>query len=245
MYFLSEGVWTYTPVSDPTLRLSSSVRSSLTIPHRYNIPGERGALEPGQRILNFVWYCNYPENSQELRDLMTDVDGNHHRNTVLAGKVQPHIWEKQKAYAASILPLPFSNIISKVSQPLVQCITDMEQAPKASYFGGKLVIAGDALSQFRPHIASSTNQAALNALLLQKNLNGEISAEERDIRCLDYATATSAKSLAWGTINQHGKFASLVAVAICVKSLAVIWVRTKIRGLFGFNSKQKVITKEQ
>lgn len=164
---------------------------------------------------------------------MTDVDGNQHRNTVLAGKVQPHLWEKQKAYAASVLPAPFVNVISKVSQPFVQRITDMEQASKASFFGGKLFIAGDALSQFRPHIASSTNQAALNALLLEKYLLGEISAEEREVQCLDYAKATSTKSVAWGTINQHGKLASFVAIAICVQALAMIWVRTKLRGLFG------------
>ena len=176
---------------------------------------------------------------------MTDVDGNQHRNTVLAGKVQPHLWEKQKVYAASVLPAPFINVISKVSQPFVQRITDMEQASKASFFGGKLFIAGDALSQFRPHIASSTNQAALNALLLEKYLLGEISAEEREVQCLDYATATSTKSVAWGTINQHGKFASLVAIATCVQALAMIWVRTKLRGLFGSKRSIEIKAKAQ
>ena len=196
---------------------------------RYNIPGQDGTTESGKRLLNFVWYCNYPEDSAELRDLMTDVDGKEHRNTVPAGKVQPGIWEKQKEYAAQILPLPFVNIISKTTQPFIQRITDAPQAPKASCFGGKLLIAGDALSPFRPHIASSTNQAALNALLLEKYLKGDISLEERDAQCLDYATATSAKSVAWGTWNQHGNYDSFVAVVRCLKTLLVVWTRTRIR----------------
>ena len=190
-------------------------------------------------MVNFVWYCNYPENSQEIQDLMTDVDGNKHHNTVTAGKVQPSIWERQKAYAASVLPPPFVNVILRTKEPFVQRITDVEQASKVTFFDGKLIIAGDALSHFRPHIASSTNQAALNALLLDEYIKGQISAEERDVRCLDYATATRMKSVAWGTINQFGRFASFVAVTMCLKALAIIWIRSKLRDIFGSEGKTK------
>jgi hydroxymethylglutaryl-CoA reductase len=41
-------------------------------------------------------------------------------------------------------------------------------------FDGKLLLVGDALAQFRPHVGSSTNQAALDALLLEKVLKGEM-----------------------------------------------------------------------
>ena len=35
----------------------------------YVIPGENGALEPGKRLINWVWYCNDTEGSKELEEL--------------------------------------------------------------------------------------------------------------------------------------------------------------------------------
>lgn len=46
----------------------------------YLIPGENGTLEPGKRMINFVYYKNtHPkgmtDRSPEFRELMTDIDG--------------------------------------------------------------------------------------------------------------------------------------------------------------------------
>lgn len=44
----------------------------------YTIPGANGTVEPGRRLLNWVWYCNYEEESPEHVELMTDRDGKRH-----------------------------------------------------------------------------------------------------------------------------------------------------------------------
>ena len=51
-------------------------------------------------------------------------------------------------------------------------------SPRAVFFNGKLLLVGDALAQFRPHVGSSTNQAALDALLLEKVFKGEIGLDQ-------------------------------------------------------------------
>ena len=40
----------------------------------YPIPGLDGALTPGERLVNFVWYVNVAE-GEELDELMTGRDG--------------------------------------------------------------------------------------------------------------------------------------------------------------------------
>ncbi|THZ68812.1 FAD/NAD(P)-binding domain-containing protein [Aureobasidium pullulans] len=40
----------------------------------YAIPGHDGSLEPGNRILNFVWYHNCPDDF-EFQEVMTDISG--------------------------------------------------------------------------------------------------------------------------------------------------------------------------
>ena len=32
----------------------------------YTIPGKQGSLQPGQRLFNYVWYCNYPRRFLEF-----------------------------------------------------------------------------------------------------------------------------------------------------------------------------------
>ncbi|KAL9120162.1 MAG: hypothetical protein Q9187_003282, partial [Circinaria calcarea] len=69
----------------------------------YTIPGENGNLTPNKRLLNFVWFCNYADDSQELADIMIDSEGRRHRNTLLVGKMCEEVWTRQKAYAAKVL----------------------------------------------------------------------------------------------------------------------------------------------
>lgn len=134
---------------------------------------------------------------------MTDSDGHHHRYTVPLGKVRASLWSAQKAFAKKIMPPPLAEIIEKTKQPLIQTIADVEPA-KPVHYSGKLLVVGDALCPFRPHVGSSTNQAALNALLLEKAMKGEITMEEWEQQCLDYAQVTSLTSIAWGNRNQFG-----------------------------------------
>ena len=170
---------------------------------RCTIPGENGTLKPGTRLLNYVWYCNYPEDSPELAAAMTDVEGRKHRNTVPIGKTSPSAWEKQKGIAAEVLPSPYVELIEKTSQPFLTTVSDIA-SPQASFFNKRLLLVGDALVPFRPHVACSTNQAALNALLFEKMLKGEIILAEWEAKAMSYAHVTRLRSITWGSWYQWG-----------------------------------------
>ncbi len=139
----------------------------------YAIPGENGSLEPGERLINWVWYCNYPQDSTEYNELMTDSDGKTHRVTLPIGKMRKHILAEQRQYAQKVLPPQFAEIVCGTKQPFIQAITDVI-SPRNSFFDGKLLLIGDAVAGFRPHTAASTSQAAFDAQKLYELMNGEI-----------------------------------------------------------------------
>ncbi|KAL8831190.1 MAG: hypothetical protein Q9191_001002 [Dirinaria sp. TL-2023a] len=184
---------------------------------QYTIPGKNGSLGEGERLLNYVWYCNYPEGSKEHADLMTDSENHRHRVTIPMGKMRDEAWTAQKEYAQQILPAPFAELIIKTQQPFVQCITDVN-TPRACHLDGKLLFVGDALCTFRPHVGSSTNQAALNALLLESVMAGEMTLQQWEDECLDYAQITSLTSMVLGNKNQFSFFTFLVSAVWLAKA---------------------------
>lgn len=175
----------------------------------YTIPGPAGSLEKGHRLVNWVWYWNYPQDSPELAELMTDIDGKRHRFTLPSGgKMQPHVWERQKEIATAVLPPQFAELVHKTQNPFVQAITDLRPPPPETKVGrllnGKAVIVGDALSGFRPHTAASTSQAALHALLLEKVWKGELSWDEYEKAALLNAQFWQDRGVMLGTRSQFG-----------------------------------------
>ncbi|KAL8769659.1 MAG: hypothetical protein Q9209_004456 [Squamulea sp. 1 TL-2023] len=136
----------------------------------YHIPGENGSLEEGDRYLNFCWYSNVPLES--LTDYTTDCEGKRHHTTVPTGKIRPDLWQQQCQRVALLLPEPYKEVLSKLSQPFLQVITDY-CSPRASFSGGKILLVGEALTLFRPHIAFSTNQAAFDCRMVEKLLGGK------------------------------------------------------------------------
>ena len=201
--------------------------SEFTIPQpwfRYSIPGENGALEKGKRLFNFVWYTNIASDSQELQDAMTDSDGIVHQQTLPIGKMQSEVWTRQRAAARDLLPTQICDLIDQTSQPFISSISDIETS-RPSFYGGKLLIVGDALVQFRPHVACSTNQAALDALLMEKFLKGDIDLSTWEREVLAYAHATRLRSITWGDWYQVGYGAFFVSKARHLSAVAWQFVR--------------------
>ena len=179
--------------------------------YSYTIPGENGNLAAGNRLLNYVWYTNIAEASPELQEAMTDSEGQKHHHTVPIGKMQRHVWDQQCAKARRILPPAFAELIEKTTQPFLSAISDIDVS-QAVMCGGKILFVGDALVPFRPHLACSTNQAALNALLVAQLLNGEIDLALWESEVLDYAHATRLRSISWGCWYQVGYLAYLASM---------------------------------
>jgi 2-polyprenyl-6-methoxyphenol hydroxylase-like FAD-dependent oxidoreductase len=175
----------------------------------YTIPGAVGNLEKGERLVNWVWYCNYEETSREYEELMTDTDGVKHRFTLpTGGKMRPEVWERQKDDARRRLPPQFAEIVTKTTTPFVQAITDLPPPKRGAAFSrllnGKAILVGDALSGFRPHTAASTSQAAFHALQLEDVFLGKLSWEEYEARVLDFARGWYQRGVMLGDRSQHG-----------------------------------------
>ena len=188
--------------------------------HRYTIPGADGSLEPGERILNLAWYCNCREDA--LSDILTDVNGHKHRYSMPSGMMR-EVWSKQTAVAEKMLPHPFLELIHKIRQPFVTVISDT-MASKASFFDGKLLLVGDALTLFRPHNALSSNQAAFDCLQLKKALQGEITLSEWETRVLQYARLNRLRAISWGAYFQVGWLAYFTSEIRFRSELVLQWL---------------------
>jgi 2-polyprenyl-6-methoxyphenol hydroxylase-like FAD-dependent oxidoreductase len=176
----------------------------------YTIPGRNGALQPGERLVNWVWYWNCEEEGPEYKEIMTDSEGNFHRFTLpTGGKMQTQVWDRQKQRARDILPPQFAEIVEKTGKPFVQAITDLEPPEHGTKIGrllnGKTALVGDALAGFRPHTAASTSQAAFDALLLEKVFKGEIGWEEYERRVLEFAWGWQRRGVMLGERSQFGR----------------------------------------
>jgi len=170
----------------------------------YTIPGKHGTLEKGKRLINWVWYCNYPQDSPEFEELMTDRDGRVHQITLPAGKMSLNVWEQQKKYARSKLSPQFAEIVEKTEQPFIQAITDVTST-EVSFFDGKVRLIGDAVAGFRPHTASSTSQAAFDAEKLGELLRGEIDEGGWREEVMRYARTVQRSGIESGNQSQFGK----------------------------------------
>lgn len=170
----------------------------------YAIPGENGTLEPGKRLMNWVWYRNYKEDSDELVDLMTGKDGSHHHITLPPDQMKDKVWAKQKQEAKDVLPPQFAELVDKTVHPFVQAITD-NISPNNEFFDGKLLLVGDSLAGFRPHTAASTSQAAFDASTLGEWLEGKIDRYEYNHRVMEYAVQNQRHGVELGERSQFGK----------------------------------------
>jgi 2-polyprenyl-6-methoxyphenol hydroxylase-like FAD-dependent oxidoreductase len=170
----------------------------------YLIPGKNGTTEPGQRLFNWVWYCNYEDGSSELEELMTDVNGKRHAITLPVGSMNPEVWSKQKAYASQVLPPQYAEAVNKTQQPFIQAITDV-RSPQNSFLDGNVLLVGDALAGFRPHTAASTGQAAFDALRMGDWFGGEINEEKYHERVLEFSKVVQEKGVMLGERSQFGR----------------------------------------
>jgi 2-polyprenyl-6-methoxyphenol hydroxylase-like FAD-dependent oxidoreductase len=175
----------------------------------YAIPAKHGILEPGKRLLNWVWYVNYTEDSPEHVDLMTDNNGKKHHLTLPAGGVRNEVWTRQKDYAREVLPPQFAELVEKTEVPFIQAITDV--VPQSALLdSGRVLLIGDALAGLRPHTAMGTGRAAFDAMKLAEAINKVIDGREMEAltqwekEVLKYATDLQSHGVQIGNRSQFG-----------------------------------------
>jgi hypothetical protein len=154
----------------------------------YTIPTETGHVEPGERLLNWVWYFSVTDGSPEMDDIFTDTNGKMHTSTLPQGLVKPDLWTRQKdRYLEQMIP-PFAEIIDKTPQPFISKVTDLDGTDHpSSFFDGRLVLVGDAYNAFRSHLGMASEQAARHCWQMDRVWRGEITQEERDREATLYA----------------------------------------------------------
>jgi 2,6-dihydroxypyridine 3-monooxygenase len=128
----------------------------------YPIPGPDGSVEPGERLMNFVWYRNYDEGG-DLEDLLTDDTGQRRDVSVPPGALAERHVAEMRAEARARLPEPMAAVVCAVAQPFLQVIYDVE-VPRMAF--GRVCLLGDAAFVVRPHAAAGTAKAAADAWAL-------------------------------------------------------------------------------
>ncbi|USP80187.1 hypothetical protein yc1106_07461 [Curvularia clavata] len=175
----------------------------------YTIPGKHGTTKEGERLLNWVWYVNYKEDSEEYNELMTDKDGKRHHITLPPGGIKDEVWANQKKVAKETLPPQFAELVNKTEVPFIQAITDVI-APSALLDGGRVLLLGDALAGFRPHTAASTNQAALDAMKLAEAIDRMFQGDAEALRdwenqVMEYGKEMQSHGMQIGNRSQFGE----------------------------------------
>ena len=150
-------------------RLSDAI-TYFVYPHShilvYPIPDHDGRVTKGDRLINFVWYCNY-EPGQELTKLLTDKNGLLREVSVPLGLVSESNIASMKAMARANLPTILSDIVQATAEPFVQVIYDVEIDEMAF---GRICLLGDAAMVVRPHAAAGTAKAAADGWALAEAL---------------------------------------------------------------------------
>jgi 2,6-dihydroxypyridine 3-monooxygenase len=140
----------------------------------YPIPGLDGSVEPGERLINFVWYRNYLE-GDDLDDLMTDRSGERRLLSLPPGSVSAHHDAELRAHAGARLPPGLAAVVQGTEQLFVQVVYDIEVERMAF---GRICLLGDAAFAVRPHAAAGTAKAADDGWKLAAELDSQPTVEE-------------------------------------------------------------------
>ena len=133
----------------------------------YPIPGPDGSVQPGARLINFVWYRNYLDGG-DLGDLLTGATGHRHEHSVPPGGIRDDHVAEMRAVARARLPDLLSAVVCSVERPFVQVICDVE-VPRMAF--GRVCLVGDAAWVVRPHAAAGTAKAAADGWALADALS--------------------------------------------------------------------------
>ena len=98
--------------------------------------------------------------------------------------------------------------LEQTETPFVTKIYDAA-SNKAAFFEGRLLLAGDTLTAFRPYIALSINQAAYNYELLEQVVERKMTLKKWDKAVLKYGHAKRMLSIVVGVLPKDTKLALL------------------------------------
>lgn len=179
----------------------------------YLVPGHRGELVPGRRLLNWAWY--HVAAPQDLPWLLTDRHQQRHEGSLPRGGASDEHRRFLHDRARAMLRRPLADAIIATAEPFMQVSFDLHVP---SFVQGRVCLLGDASSIARPHVAAGALKAQQQAVALAAALASHTSVEaalnawneEARIRAdqqialgktLGRALITEAPD--WGVMDEH------------------------------------------
>jgi 2-polyprenyl-6-methoxyphenol hydroxylase-like FAD-dependent oxidoreductase len=135
--------------------------------------GPGNEMEAGLRLYTYLWYKRAV--GAERADLLTDVHGTVHAESIPPPLIRPEHFGRLTALAAATLPAPFDETVLRASQHIFQPIFDMESE---QIVFANVSLVGDAAFVARPHVGIGVLKAGQDALALCRALadNSDIAA---------------------------------------------------------------------
>ena len=131
----------------------------------YPIPNVDGAVEPGSRLMNIVWYRNVDED--RLDQVLTDVHGERRAVSVPPGLVAADVVTEMRDFAQANLGPAIAEVVTGIEEPFIQAVYDID-VPQMAF--GRTCLIGDAAFAVRPHAAAGTAKAAEDGWVLAEEL---------------------------------------------------------------------------
>jgi 2,6-dihydroxypyridine 3-monooxygenase len=132
----------------------------------YPIPGPDGSVRSPDRLINMVWYINVAEGAA-LDELMTGRDGVRRPVSLPPGAATDQALDGMRQAAKQLLAPPLAEVATRVAEPFVQVVYDIEVSRMAF---GRICLIGDAAFAVRPHAAAGTAKAAADGWALAEEL---------------------------------------------------------------------------
>jgi 2,6-dihydroxypyridine 3-monooxygenase len=157
----------------------------------YAIPDHQGRASAPHRVINFVWYRNYPGGGP-FEDLMRDSNGEQRASTMPPGAVREEHLVEMRSAAEELLAPSLREVVLGCHDPLIQAVFDL-QSPRMAF--GRICLIGDAAAGLRPHVAAGQAKACADAWALRDALSdsdGDVDAALRAWEPLQLALAEKA-----------------------------------------------------
>jgi 2,6-dihydroxypyridine 3-monooxygenase len=132
----------------------------------YAIPDHQGRTSPPHRVINWVWYRNYPRGGS-FEDLMLDRDGAQRAGTMPPGMMRDDHLAELRATAGRVLAPTLREVVLGCERPMIQAVFDLE-SPQMAF--DRVCLIGDAAFGLRPHVAAGQAKACADAWALRDTL---------------------------------------------------------------------------
>ena len=168
----------------------------------YPIPNVDGAVEPGSRLMNIVWYRNVDQH--RLDQMLTDVNGQRRAVSVPPGLVTADVVAEMRDFAEANLGPAIAEVVTGIQEPFIQAVYDID-VPQMAF--GRTCLIGDAAFAVRPHAAAGTAKAAEDGWVLAEELasaDGDVprALERWQARQLDLGRALLERTRRIGASSQ-------------------------------------------